>query len=111
MQAFVARADEGPVVMLNLIKLKPDGGLESYKKYMAAVAPLLARVGGSVRWAGYGAELVIGTDGDDWDLVLVVEYPKRQALIELIGSPDYQAIQHLRDDSLTRSLLLATDPM
>ena len=36
MRAFLVRADEGPVVMLNLIQLKPDGGLESYQKYMAA---------------------------------------------------------------------------
>jgi uncharacterized protein (DUF1330 family) len=97
--------------MLNLIKLRPDGGAESYAAYMAAVAPLLAKVGGRAHYAGRGAELVIGRDGDDWDLVLVIEYPARKALIDMISSEEYRAVQHLRDDSLTRSVLLATDPM
>ena len=108
---FVARAGEGPVAMLNLIKLKPDGGAESYMAYMAAVAPLLARVGGHARYVGRGAELVIGRADEQWDLVLLIEYPTRQALLDMIGSPEYRAIQHLRDDSLARSVLLATDPM
>ncbi len=111
LQKFIARADDGPVAMLNLIKLKPNGGDESYAAYMAAVAPLLAKTGGRARYLGRGAELVIGRDGDDWDLVLLIEYPTRQALLDMIGSDDYRQIQHLRDDSLTRSVLLATDPM
>ena len=97
--------------MLNLLKFKPDGGLASYQKYMAAVAPLLAKVGGAARYVGSGAELLIGVDGDDWDLVLVVEYPTRSALLKMATSPEYLEIRHLRDDSLTRSVLLATDPL
>ena len=29
LEAFIARKDEGPVRMLNLLKFKADGGLES----------------------------------------------------------------------------------
>ena len=44
--AFAARAeDEGPVVMLNLLRFAPDGGRERYAEYGAAVAPLLEGVG------------------------------------------------------------------
>lgn len=111
MQAFMARADDGPVVMLNLLKFKPDGGAESYAKYGEAVAPLLAKVGGRARYIGGGTELIIGRQDEDWDMVLLVEYPTRGALIAMASSAEYQAIQHLRDDSLTRSVLLATDPV
>lgn len=108
--AFAARAAEGPVAMLNLLKFIPDGGAETYARYMAAVAPLLAHVGGRVQYLGRGGELLIGRAHDDWDLVLVVQYPTRQALLDMIQSPAYLAIRPLRDDSVERSVLLATDP-
>jgi len=107
--AFAARGADGPVVMLNLLKFKPDGGAERYGEYGVAVAPLLARVGGRPIWAGDPAEGLI--DGEDWDLMLLVEYPSRQAFLDMVGSPEYQAIGHLRDEALVRSRLQATDPL
>jgi uncharacterized protein (DUF1330 family) len=94
--------------MLNLIELLPDGGAERYAEYGVAVAPLLAGVGGRVVWSGLGAETLIG-DGH-WDLVLLVQYPSRQALLDMIGSPEYQAIAHLRTEALVRAELRALDP-
>ena len=110
MEAFAARADEGPVYMLNLIAFQPDGGAESYAEYARRVAPLLAGVGGELIYSGRGAELLIGREEDAWDLVLVVRYPSREALLSMITSEAYQAISHHRDDSVVRSVLLATDP-
>jgi uncharacterized protein (DUF1330 family) len=43
--------------------------------------------------------------------LILVEYPTRRAFIEMIGSPEYRAIQHLRDLSLERSVLYATNPI
>ena len=40
----------------------------------------------------------------------MVRYPSRKALLSMITSEAYQAISHHRDDSLVRSVLLATDP-
>ena len=38
--AFRQRTEEeGPVVMLNLLRFRPDGGQERYAEYGAAVAP------------------------------------------------------------------------
>ncbi len=109
MEAFLARKDDGPVVMLNLLKFKPDGGAESYAQYGAAVAPLLEKTGGRSTYMGAAAELLIGTE--DWDMMLIVEYPTRQALLNMITSDEYRAVQHLRDDAIVRSVLLATDPV
>jgi len=107
--AFAARAGDGPVTMLNLLRLVPDGGRAGYERYLRAVAPLLARVGGSLVLLGQGAELLIGDRNDAWDLVVLVTYPRRQALLDMIASDAYRAIAHHRSESVARSVLLALD--
>ncbi|HET6830314.1 MAG TPA: DUF1330 domain-containing protein [Solirubrobacterales bacterium] len=96
--------DDGPVVMLNLLALKPDGGRERYMEYGAAVAPILEGIGGRPLYTAQGGRALIG-DERAWDLVLLVEYPSRAAFLEMIGSPEYQAIAHLRTEAITASEL------
>jgi uncharacterized protein (DUF1330 family) len=107
--AFAERVAEGgrPVVMLNLLALRPEGGRERYEQYGAAVAPLLERVGGRVVYLGEPGPALLG-DGS-WDLVVLVEYPTRQAFLDMVGSPEYQAIAHLRTEALTRGELHPMD--
>jgi uncharacterized protein (DUF1330 family) len=107
--AFAKRAAEGPVYMLNLLEFLPDGGAERYGEYGQAVAPLLEGVGGRAVFAGRPSESLIG-DGS-WDLMVLVEYPTRQAFLDMVSSPEYQAIEHLRSESLRRSELRAMDPL
>jgi hypothetical protein len=47
--ALAARQADAPVVMINLLQFKADGGRESYLRYMREVAPHLQRVGGVPR--------------------------------------------------------------
>ncbi len=107
MAAFASRASEGPVYMLNLLEFLPDGGAERYGEYGAAVAPLLEKAGGKPVFAGRPAEHLIGEGS--WDMVLVVSYPTRQAFIDMVSSPEYREIEHLRSESLARSELRAMD--
>ena len=107
MATFAGRASEGPVYMLNLLEFLPDGGAERYAEYGTAVAPLLEKAGGKPVFAGRPAEQLIGEGS--WDMVLVVSYPTRQAFIDMVSSPDYQEIEHLRSESLRRSELRAMD--
>jgi uncharacterized protein (DUF1330 family) len=107
--AFASRAGDGtPVVMLNLLRFLPDGGRERYEEYGAAVAPLLEKAGAQVRFLGQSALPLLG-DGS-WDLVLLVEYPIRQSFLDMIGSPEYQAIAHLRTEALIAGELHPLDP-
>jgi uncharacterized protein (DUF1330 family) len=107
--AFAARADDGsPVVMLNLLRFRPEGGRERYEEYGAAVAPLLETAGARVRLLGRSALPLLGEGA--WDMVLLVEYPTRQAFLEMIGSPDYQEIAHLRTEALSEGELHPLDP-
>jgi len=98
-EAFSARATEdAPVTMLNLLRFKPEGGRERYEEYGTAVAPLLEQVGAKVAFLGESAPALLGRG--EWDLVLLVEYPTRQAFLEMVGSTEYQTIAHLRTEAL-----------
>lgn len=106
--AFAERAAEGaPVVMLNLLAFRPDGGKERYLEYGAAVAPLLEKVGGRIVFAGPASPPLLGDDA--WDLVALVEYPSRQAFLDMIGSPEYLEIAHLRTEALAKGELHPLD--
>jgi uncharacterized protein (DUF1330 family) len=106
--AFAERAEEGaPVVMLNLLAFRSEGGRERYMEYGAAVAPLLEKAGGRIVFAGAASPALLGDDA--WDLVALVEYPSRQAFLDMIGSPEYQAIAHLRTEALAKGELHPLD--
>lgn len=107
--ALRERAGDGPVVMLNLLAFKPDGGAERYAAYGAAVAPLLERVGGRPIHVARSDGALIG-DGS-WDMVMLVEYPTRAAFLEMVTSPEYGEISHLRTEALERSELHPLDPV
>ena len=100
--------DDGPVIMVNLLKLKPDGGAEKYRKYMHASAPFAKGVGGRVVFQGACRMAVIGDD--DWDEILVVEYPSIAAFIDMQRDKGYQAVVPLRTEALADSRLWAIAP-
>ncbi len=107
--AFSERLGDGtPVQMLNLLAFKPDGGRERYEEYANAVEPILEGLGGRLVYAGVPATALIGDAR--WDLVAIAEYPSRQTFVDMIGSPEYQAIAHLRTEALERSELHPMDP-
>ncbi|OCB25929.1 DUF1330 domain-containing protein [Mycobacterium malmoense] len=107
--ALAARPADAPVVMVNLLKFKTPGGLESYRRYGLEVAPHLERVGATVRYAGTAPAYVIG-DGERpwWDAILIVEYPTPQAFIDMVSTPEYAKVHEHRAAGLDRGDLIAT---
>ena len=98
----------GPVVMLNLLRFVPDGGLAAYLHYGEGVRPLLERAGAKILWQGSGDSVVIGdTAADAWDAVVLVRYPSRRAFLDMVSSPEYGAIAGHRTKALTDSRLIA----
>ena len=95
---------EGPLVMVNLLRFKPDGGAETYARYGEQAAPFLAKAGAKVRYLGRVAATVIG--GEEWDEVILVEYPSKAAFFAMTGNPDYPG--GLRTDALLDSRLYCT---
>ncbi len=104
---FAGRAADGPVYMLNLLEFLPDGGAESYAEYGAAVAPMFEHAGGKAIFVGQVAESLIGEGS--WDMMVLARYPTRQAFLDMVSSPEYQEIAHLRTEALVRSELRAID--
>ena len=112
--AIMARPDE-PVVMGNLLRYKRDAagnvvGHESYLKYSEAVLPMLTSVGGAPLWGGRADSVFIGDDRDDWDAVVVVQYPSPSAFVQMVSSEEYTAIHHLRIDGLETTAIVACTP-
>jgi uncharacterized protein (DUF1330 family) len=107
--ALAARPADEPVVMINLLQFRADGGRESYLRYTQEVAPHLQRVGGAVRYAGAAPGVVIG-DGEKpwWDAIIVVEYPSPAAFLDMVSDEEYLKVHENRAAGLDRGDLIAT---
>ena len=102
--AFFGAPEDGPFVMVNLLTFKaraeyPDGseselsGREAYARYGAAVQSCLALVGGTSLFAGAVTDLMLGEADELWDMVALAQYPSRAAMLTMVRSPEYQAIE------------------
>ncbi len=110
LKRFLAEDPGGPVVMLNLLKFKEDGGRDSYATYSREILPFLELVGGHVIYYGDTSTTLVAPGEHDWDAVLVVQYPSRQAFSDMVANPDYQQITGYRTQALTNAVLQATTP-
>jgi uncharacterized protein (DUF1330 family) len=101
--------NDRPVVMLNLLKFKPEGGLASYGLYVKETEKFLTEVGGKVIFLGKAKELLIGHEA--WDVLMLVKYPSRKAFLSMVNNPDYLEIHKYRAAAIERSVLYAIDEM
>jgi uncharacterized protein (DUF1330 family) len=107
--ALAARPAAAPVVMINLLQFRPDGGRQDYLRYAQEVAPHLQRVGGTVRYAGAAPSVVIGeSEKPWWDAIIVVEYPSPAAFIDMVTNDEYLKVHEHRAAALDRGDLIAT---
>ena len=117
--AFFGAPDDGPMCMVNLLKFKdkatyadgsePDlSGRDAFLRYSAGVQACIAAVGGKSRFSGMVTDLMIGEAEELWDMVAIVEYPSRAAMLQMVQSPEYQAITKHRDAGLAGQLNIRT---
>lgn len=115
MHAFLETHLEGPVHMLNLLKFtRSEGGgtgKSQYGDYGSAVIKMIQDRGGKVVWSGKPLGTLIGDDHDDWDMAVIIEYPSKDAFIEMTSNPDYGKISGDRSGSLANSALIPCRPM
>jgi uncharacterized protein (DUF1330 family) len=120
-QEFFGGPEDGPFVMLNLLKFKPkatyeDGsdahisGAEAYFRYGAQVRTLIENSGGRLHYGGAVTGLMLGEVDDLWDSVALVEYPSLAAFQAMLTSPEYRAIEHHRKAGLAGQLNIRTKP-
>jgi len=105
-----------PVVMLNLLRFKdraspPDADLsgeEAYLRYAADMTRYVTERGGRVIWTGRIDGQVIGTNGEGFHVAALMEYPSRQAFVEIATSPEVAKFGVHRTAGLDGQWLLAT---
>jgi uncharacterized protein (DUF1330 family) len=113
-QLLAGPADQ-PVVMLNLLRFKPqaDGpdaglsGTEAYRRYADAMQPFVESKGGRILWVGRVDTQVIGTGGEEFHAIALVEYPSRQAFVAIATDPHVQEIGKHRAAGLESQWLIA----
>lgn len=99
-----------PVVMINLLQFKPDGGAQHYETYAREVQVHLEDVGARVLYSGNAQAFVLGEGAKPWwDAVLVVEYPTPAAFVTMVTSEAYADVHVHRANALEHAELIATN--
>ena len=109
---------EGPVSMLNLLKFKEraeyeDGratsltGWEAYQRYGDQMRAFVESKGGRFIFAGHVRHLMLGAVDGLWDTAAIVEYPSKEAFVEIISSPEVAGFAVHRTAGLEGQLLIA----
>ena len=117
--AFFGGPENGPFVMVNLLKFKEtaeyaDGsdadlsGAKAYARYGKGIQACLAAVDGKQIYAGPVTGLMIGEVEELWDMVALVEYPSLAAMQKMMSSPEYRAIEVHRKAGLAGQLNIRT---
>lgn len=102
---FLSEDDGQPIVMLNLLRFKPDGGRDRYLDYLAMAGPLVQRHGAEIVYAGDGETALAAEPGQSWDAVALVQYPSRRAFADLVADPDYAKADPVRLSALVEAVL------
>lgn len=115
---FASLPDDTPIVMLNLLKFRDVAdyqgvpadysGREAYRRYSEVALQKLAQIGARVTYAGDMKAMLIGPEGEQWDEVLLVRYPSKQAFFGMLQQPDFIAASRHRTAALADSRLIAT---
>ena len=118
---FFGGAEDGPFVMVNLLKFKPRAeyahgadshlsGEEAYMRYGEEVRKLVEGLGGRIRYSGAVTGLMLGQVEELWDAVALAEYPSLAAFRDMAMSPAMHAIEHHRKAGLAGQLNIRTKP-
>jgi uncharacterized protein (DUF1330 family) len=118
--SFFGGPENGPFVMVNLLKFKEtaeyaDGsdadlsGAKAYARYGKGIQACLAAVDGRQIYAGPVTGLMIGEVEELWDMVALVEYPSLAAMQKMMSSPEYRAIEVHRKAGLAGQLNIRTN--
>ena len=115
---FASLPEDTPIVMLNLLKFREVAeykgepadysGREAYRRYSEVALKKLAEIGARVTYAGDMKATLIGPEGEQWDEVLLVRYPSKQAFFGMMQQPDFFEATRHRTAALADSRLIAT---
>ena len=111
---------EGPIHMLNLIKLRTQAsyddqrvitGAEAYAAYGRESRELFIRLGGTIVWQGKFETTLIGSPDEYWDHCFIAEYPSVASFVEMIRDPVYREATKHRTAAVADSRLIRLAPL
>ncbi len=105
---YIDEDDGEPVIMLNLLAFDGEAGRQKYNEYAMATVPHMARVKAELIYFGDTSTALVPDDGHEWDAVILVKYPNRNAFLEMVMDPEYQKISKLRTAALKDAVLQPT---
>jgi len=123
-QAFAARAMEGELVMLNLLRFRdvadysdtpelasatPISGRDAYSRYIDHTLPHLRESGGDILFLGEGGQFLIGPEDERWDRMILVQHGSIQAFMSFATNEAYLSGVGHRTAALEDSRLLPMD--
>ena len=85
------------------------GGAE-YRRYGDAAVEMVEARGGKVIWSGRADQILIGDPEQDWDVVVLVQYPSRQAFVDMVTTDEYNEAHTHREGGLERTIVVACTP-
>ncbi len=115
-QTLMRGPADQPVVMVNLLTFKPTAdapdegvsGEEAYRRYAEKMRAFVESKGGRFIWIGRVDSQVIGTGGEGFHMIGLVEYPSRQVFLAIAMDPHVQEIGIHRAAGLDSQWLIAT---
>ena len=114
-QTLLTGPADQPVVMVNLLRFKPRAdapdedlsGEEAYRRYARPMRAFVESKGGRFLWIGRVDSQVIGTGGEGFHVIALVEYPSREAFLAIATDPHVQEIGVHRVAGLESQWLIA----
>ena len=115
-QTLLTGPADTPVVMVNLLRFKPQAdapdqgmsGEAAYRRYADLMRPFVESKGGRFVWIGRVDSQVIGDGDAGFHMIGLVEYPSRQAFVAIATDPHVQEIGVHRAAGLESQWLIAT---
>ncbi|MEN8506494.1 DUF1330 domain-containing protein [Paraburkholderia sp. DD10] len=123
--ASQALEDEAPVCMVNLVRYRAEAdyggktelpacsGREAYfQRYAPAFAQVATGEEYAVVWVGNVRGVLVGTDSEAWDDIVIVRYSSFTALRRILESPAYEqhAAPHRRAALADWKFIVTTQP-
>ena len=114
-ESLMAGPADQPVVMVNLLRFNsraeaPDEGLsgeQAYRCYAERMQEFVESKGGRFLWVGRVDSQVIGTGGENFHIIGLVEYPSRETFLAIATDPHVQEIGVHRAAGLESQWLIA----
>ena len=100
---------------LDVLNLNQHEDRAAYARYgQSTITQLLRRKAGPI-WMADAASVVVGAPShpldQPWDEILLVRYPSRGAMLDMLRDPEYQRGLPHREQGLARAALIAACPL